>query len=99
VPHPNSFGQAILNKLGDVALVGERDLFRRDLRDDRRRFEAIIRDLILSQYKRALFGRRSEKMDADQLQLLLSGNEASKRMVRPRYGCRRQRNKRLGLMS
>ena len=28
--------------------------------------------LILSQYKRALFGRRSEKMDADQLQLLLS---------------------------
>ena len=33
--------------------------------------------LILSQYKRALFGRRSEKMDADQLQLLLSGNEAS----------------------
>jgi Transposase C of IS166 homeodomain len=33
--------------------------------------------LILSQYKRPLFGRRSEKMDADQLQLLLSGNEAS----------------------
>jgi hypothetical protein len=33
--------------------------------------------LILSQYKRALFGRRSEKTDADQLQLLLSGNEAS----------------------
>ena len=33
--------------------------------------------LILSQYKRALFGRRSEKVDADQLQLLLSGNEAS----------------------
>jgi transposase len=33
--------------------------------------------LILSQYKRALFGRRSEKMDADRLQLLLSGNEAS----------------------
>jgi transposase len=33
--------------------------------------------LILSQYKRALFGRRSEKMDADQLQFLLSGNEAS----------------------
>jgi len=33
--------------------------------------------LILSQYKRALFGRRSEKMDADQLQLLLSGNEQS----------------------
>src|SRR6201985_3977518 len=31
--------------------------------------------LILSQYKRALFGRRSEKVDADQLQLLLSGNE------------------------
>jgi transposase len=30
---------------------------------------------ILSQYKRALFGRRSEKMDADQLQFLLSGNE------------------------
>src|SRR6202166_1980833 len=33
--------------------------------------------LILSQYKRALFGRRSEKVDADQLQFLLSGNEAS----------------------
>jgi hypothetical protein len=33
--------------------------------------------LILSQYKRALFGRRSEKVDADQLQLLLSGNEAA----------------------
>jgi transposase len=33
--------------------------------------------LILSQYKRALFGRRSEKMDADQLQFLLSGNEQS----------------------
>jgi Transposase C of IS166 homeodomain len=33
--------------------------------------------LMLSQYKRALFGRRSEKMDADQLQLLLSENEAS----------------------
>jgi transposase len=33
--------------------------------------------LILSQYKHALFGRRSEKMDADQLQLLLSGNEQS----------------------
>jgi transposase len=33
--------------------------------------------LILSQYKRALFGRRSEKMDADQLRMLLSGNEAS----------------------
>src|SRR3984893_14192163 len=33
--------------------------------------------LILSQYKRALFGRRSEKMDADQLQFLLSGDEQS----------------------
>jgi transposase len=33
--------------------------------------------LILSQYKRALFGRRSEKIDADQLQFLLSGNEHS----------------------
>ena len=33
--------------------------------------------LILSQYKRALFGRRSEKMDADQLQFLLCGNEPS----------------------
>ena len=33
--------------------------------------------LILSQYKRALFGRRSEKVDADQLQFLLSGNEPS----------------------
>jgi hypothetical protein len=33
--------------------------------------------LILSQYKRALFGRRSEKIAADQLQLLLFGNEAS----------------------
>src|ERR1700729_984709 len=33
--------------------------------------------LILSQYKRALFGRGSEKMEADQLQLLLSGNKAS----------------------
>jgi transposase len=33
--------------------------------------------LILSQYKRALFGRRSEKVGADQLQFLLSGNEAS----------------------
>jgi len=33
--------------------------------------------LILSQYKRALFGRRSEKIDADQLQFLLSGNEQS----------------------
>ncbi len=31
--------------------------------------------LILSQYKRALFGRRSEKMDSAQLQLLLSANE------------------------
>lgn len=30
--------------------------------------------LILSQYKRALFGRRSERQDADQLQLLLSEN-------------------------
>ena len=28
--------------------------------------------LILSQYKRAIFGRRSEKIDPDQLQLLLS---------------------------
>jgi transposase len=33
--------------------------------------------LILSQYKRALFGRRSEKVDADQLQFLLAGNEQS----------------------
>jgi hypothetical protein len=33
--------------------------------------------LILSQYKRALFGRRSERMDVDQLQFLLSGNEQS----------------------
>jgi transposase len=31
--------------------------------------------LILSQYKRALFGRRSEQQDADQLQLLLSGSD------------------------
>ncbi len=33
--------------------------------------------LILSQYKRAIFGRRSEKIDPDQLRLVLAGIEAT----------------------
>src|SRR5580658_6205320 len=56
-----------------LALADERTIAQRDA--------ALLENekllLILSQYKRALFGRRSEKVDADQLQFLLAGNEQS----------------------
>src|SRR6516164_4348032 len=58
-----------------VALAGERNVAIAQRDAALQENEKLL--LILSQYKRALFGRRSEKTDADQLQLLLSGNEAS----------------------
>ena len=58
-----------------VALAGERNVAIAQRDAALQENEKLL--LILSQYKRALFGRRSEKVDADQLQLLLSGNEAS----------------------
>src|SRR3974390_503432 len=58
-----------------VALAGERNVAVAQRDAALQENEKLL--LILSQYKRALFGRRSEKIDADQLQLLLSGNEAS----------------------
>src|SRR6516165_8299951 len=58
-----------------VALAGERNVAIAQRDAALQENEKLL--LILSQYKRALFGRRSEKVDADQLQLLLSGNEES----------------------
>ena len=58
-----------------VALAGERNVAIAQRDAALQENEKLL--LILSQYKRALFGRRSEKVDADQLQLLLSENEAS----------------------
>jgi transposase len=53
-----------------VALAGERNVAIAQRDAALQETEKLL--LILSQYKRALFGRRSEKVDADQLQLLLS---------------------------
>jgi transposase len=55
------------------ALADERDAAVAQRDAARQENEKLL--LILSQYKRALFGRRSERQDNDQLQLLLSGGD------------------------
>jgi transposase len=56
-----------------IALAGERDAALAQREATLQENEKLL--LLPSQFKRMLFGRRSEKVDPDQLQLLLSGAE------------------------
>ena len=66
-----------------IALAGERDVALAQREATLQENEKLL--LLLSQFKRMLFGRRSEKVDPDQLHFLLSEAES---------GCRRSERER-----